>query len=180
MEKQMYQPRKRHDLIELTDKVYKLKSAIQFKLELEKQIELTKKLLKSYSRFGLWDLLYMVFFYTYWVRSRYEKGIKKSELRSKIEVKEKQKNIYQRNEDFLEQEFKDIYPEMNDRYDAYLKRLKVLYGKYAGTDEKLSDLPVQDIEILHEKHRVDPPKTKTDKLSFYLTMEELLYRCQKG
>jgi hypothetical protein len=138
------------------------------------------KLLKAMSRRGLWNILLMIFAYFTWNKLRYKNEIEKSKLRADLEVKEKQKNIYQRNEDFLEKEFEDIYPEMQERYGSYVTRLKNLYEKYSGADEDEVDLPVKDIEILFTKFTEDPPAVKTDKLSFYLTMEELLYRCQKG
>jgi len=176
----LFKPRKRQDLIELTDKVFKLKSAIRFKLELETQIDLQKKLLRSMKRTGLWNILLMLVAFFTWQRMRYKNQIEMSKLRADLDVKEKQKNIYQRNEDFLEKEFEHIYPEMDERYEFYLSRLKNLYSRYAGIDDDEADLPVKDIEILHTKWKLDPPAIKTDKLSFYLTMEELLYRCQKG
>ena len=183
MENKIFKPRKRQNLTELSNKVYTLTSAIRMKLELEKQIDYQSKLIIAMNRSSLWSSLLWVFAFRFWIQRNLKKKIEISRLSTDLGVKEKQKNIYHRNELLLEQEFEDVYDEMNERFIYYLEFLNKLGNKdfsLLANQKNLDLLPMDDVFVLNTKYTNDPPATKTEKLSFYLSMEALLYRCQNS
>ena len=103
-----------------------------------------------------------------------------SKLRTSNENNLKQSLVYHKNEILLEDDMEEIYKELEDRYDSYLSQLLDLYEKVKFGVKKGNTLPDIDIKILVTKFQSEPPTIKTDKISFYLTMEQLLCRCSKS
>lgn len=166
-------PRKRTDIQELSDKVYALKSAIVFKLSIESQIKTQTKLVSTMLKPSLLRMLFMIFSYRLWKESSLKRKLEITKLRADNQVKEKLKHTYHRNELQLEDFFETIYEEMAERFDAYYYRLKFLFNNL----ESCPEAPQEDIKVLVQKYEKSPPKDKTDKMSFYLSMESTLYRC---
>jgi hypothetical protein len=173
-----FQPRKRIDLKELSDKVYALKSAIKFKISLEAQIKLQEKLISTMKRPSLLGLALMVLYNNFWRISYLKKKLEIHRLENDNVIKEKQMNIYHRNELIFEDQFENIYEEMAERFDDYLNQLQRLHETFASTDEKDCSIPIKDVRILLNKYRTEAPKDKIERLSFYLSMESTLHQCR--
>jgi hypothetical protein len=177
--KPLFQPKNRKDLPERLNQITALQNAIVFKIEFEKQIGIKKKLLSVEKRPKVWSLLLMVIAYNYWMILNLKRKLRISELVQDIEVKTKTMNHYHNKELFLENELEEIYSDMGERYDNYVDRLfhQMEYAKSVGED--LPEwYPNKDVLVLSEKLIKNPPKTKTDKLSFFLTVENLLVRAR--
>jgi hypothetical protein len=172
-----FQPRKRKDLNELLDKVASLKTAISVKLELEKQIKFQNKMRMSVSHIILLLRVCYVFLPLIPVLNYLvlKLRLKKSELRMDNAVKEKQSKVYHRNESMLETFFSEVYEEMNERFDYYHELLNDL----RRNAETTWDMPYNDVCVMSEKLKVDYPKTNSDKLTAYLSMERILSDCGK-
>jgi len=176
----LYTPRKRQDLTEWLDKINALKNAINFKLELDKQITLQDRLINALKRKNILSMLLMLIAPARQRIKSLKVQIEISKLRTSNENNEKQKLVYHKNELLLEDDMEEIYEELDLRYEAYLTKLMSYYEKVKFGTPKGSELPDKDIKILVTKFQTEPPASKTDRLSFYLTMEELLYRCSKA
>ena len=107
-----FQPRKRIDLKDLSDKVYALKSAIKFKISLEAQIKLQEKLIRTMKRPSLLGLALMVLYNNFWRISYLKKKLEIHRLENDNVIKEKQMNIYHRNELIFEDQFENVYEEI--------------------------------------------------------------------
>ena len=165
-------PKNRKNLIELNDLVWKLKNAIKVKLELENQINLYSELVKRIAKKSLLDYLLLIVMPVKSRVKRLELLIKKSDLQMKLDVTLKNRNIYHRNEMQLEENFKSIYEDMETNYDPYINQLQSLYSTTNQDELSL----YHDVKTLYNNFKNNPPKEKVDKLSFYLTLENLLYR----
>jgi len=173
--KQELRPRNRQNLVELSDKIFALKSAINFKLNIESQIELQADLISALEKKTFWDNIHRVFFKkSSDLRSTRQK-LEVMKTKADNQVKEKLKNTYHGNELLLEDFFKDIYKEMDERFEDYYNRLVHIMDNYVNDIE----IPYDDVKTLVFKYNESPPD-KIDKLSFYLTMENTLYRCSKA
>ena len=173
-------PRKRNDLTEQLDKINALENAITFKLEIEKQIELNLKKIALLESFPLLDKIRKVFLSNRVNLERVNRSIELSKIRTSNQNNEKMKYKFHANELSLEDDLEEIYSELNERFDAYCNALKDIHDQYRFGKTPPKDLPMKDVSFLLSKYNAEPPKTKTDKLAFYLTLEELLYRCSKA
>ncbi len=173
--KKEIRPRNRQNLTELSDKIFALKSAITFKLNIESQIELQWDLIRCLQKQTLLDRLCKIIFTKSKRLSNTRDKLEIMKLMADNQVKEKLKNTYHGNELLLEDFFKDIYEEMDERFDDYYHRLVHIMENYVDDIE----IPYNDVKTLVLKYTQSPPD-KTDKLAFYLTMENTLYRCGGG
>jgi hypothetical protein len=174
----IFQPRNRQDLNDWLDKITALKNAITFKLEIEKQINLQNQIIMTLEKKPLLDTFKSIIApHSQRLKSLRVK-VEISKLRTSNENNEKQKLTYHKNELLLEDDFEEIYKEMDVRYSHYVDRLMSIHEAIRFGTPKGSTLPDKDVKVLVAKYQTEPPKTKTDKLSFYLTMENLLYRCK--
>ena len=168
--KEIPSPVKRKDLHDISDRVHSLKSAIKFKLELESIMAQQEKLATS-----LMSPSVLVSVLSPFIKSFREKiymrKIKCSELRMDISVKTKLRNTYHRNEMELEMTFEEIYKDMEQNFGDYLNGLHHVKVKFNNSDP----IPYQDVCKLIDKYKDFPPTVKTDKLSFFLAMENTLY-----
>jgi hypothetical protein len=170
-----YQPRKRKDLKDLTDRVFAWKNSKKVKDRIEQQIECEQKILASMK---LPWIMYLLMFITpfYFRRKYYENKSAKLSKEINAEVKIKQMNVYLRNELIYQESFKEIANEMEERFEDYLEYLEHIEQNAQTTDP----IPYADVTKLLDTYDADPPANDIDKLSFYLTMESLLVRCQGG
>lgn len=174
--KAIFQPRKRTDLNDLLDKIMALKNAIKFKLEIQKQIKLQSRMILALEQKTIWNRLLSIFWSNAQKIKRLNREIEISKLLTTNENCEKQTRVYHKNELLLEDELTDVYKEMDERYDYYLSQLENLYETVRWGAPNDSDLPDMDIKKLMAKFQSEPPADKIEKLTFYLTMEELLTR----
>ena len=166
------EPINRKNLHDLSNRVHSLKSAITYKIELETIIALQEKLLKSLLKSPI--LLIIFSAVSRVIREKIiNRKLLHSKIRMKIEVDLKQRNIYHRNEMEIEQSFSEIYDEMDNYFESYYSQLLFIYK---SNDHK-ETIPYKDVCMLVNKHQNNPPKIKTDKLSFFLSMEKTLYTC---
>lgn len=177
--KAIYQPRKRTDLTDLLDKIMALKNAIKFKIEIEKQILLQSKMIIALEQKTIWDGILSFFWSNAQKIKRLKRQIEVSKLVTTNENCEKQTRVYHKNELLLEDELADVYKEMDERYDFYLASLMELHEKFRWGAPCDPNLPDMDIKKIVAKFESAPPADKVEKLTFYLTMEELLYRSSK-
>jgi len=165
-------PKNRKNLVELNDLIWKLKNAIKVKLELEKQIDLYSKLISSLLRKSILDIILMSVLPHRYKIKRLKLQIEHSDLQMKLDVTLKNRNIYHRNEMQLEEHFKDIYTDMEENYNDFVDQLEKVYSN--ASSDNLDIYP--DVQKLYDNYKANPPKDKVDKISFYLTLENTLYR----
>ena len=63
---------------------------------------------------------------------------------------------------------------MAENFDSYYSQLIFIKENSQGNTR----IPYDDVCVLYRQYTEDPPKIKTDKLSFYLSMEKTLYCCE--
>jgi hypothetical protein len=176
----LFTPRNRQNLPEWLDKINALKNSINFKLELDKQISLQNKLINSLSKKPIALSFARILFPNCIKIIFIRREVEISKLRTSNENNLKQSLVYHKNELLLEDDMEEVYEELGIRYEAYISELMSLYEKVKFGSKKGNTLPDKDIKMLVTKFQSQPPAIKTEKLSFYLTMEQLLYRCSKA
>lgn len=175
-----FQPRKRQDLRELLDRINALNNAITFKLELEVQIKLIKQKTDLLIKTPLAFILSGILFPNRTRIKKIDRKIEVSKLRTTNENNEKMKLKFHTNELSLETDLDDVKKEMLERYEEYLLDLKAYYNIHRFGKPAHESFPLKDVNFMVTKFESEPPKTNTEKLAFYLSMEELLYRCLKA
>lgn len=178
--KALFTPRKRDDLPALLDRINSLTNAMNFKREIETQIDLNNQKIELISKITLRDKIRKIFYPNIVKLERVNSEIESSKIRTQNENNEKMKMKFHTNELSLQDDLDEVMAEMYERFETYKSGLYKIYDQFRFGKKHPADFPMEDLKFLLNKYEAEPPKTNPEKLALYLTMEELLYRCEKA